>query len=1230
MANSVTKVIQWNVNGFFMRLEEIKLLIRSYEPNVLVLQETHTLPSHNISLRGFNCYRKDHVQNSKACGGVCVFVKNFLTPLPLTINTHLQAVAVRLKCLHLTVCSIYLPPNVTVTNAELEDLIVQLPPPFLLLGDINAHNPLWGSEFFSPRGRTVECLINSNAISLVNNGDPTYFSLAHGTFSSIDLSLASTSIATRLTWSPHDDLCSSDHFPLVLTYYIRTPVFRTHSRWLIDRANWHLFERLSFIKIVSDSDNSLVKLDKLCKLIIKAAEVSIPRSKTTQKRSSVPWWSKSIERAIKERKRALRVFKNSPSCANLSAFRRARACAKFLIKEGKRRSWENYVSSISYLTPSKKVWEKIRRIQGTNLSFLRPISHNNTVLTNPYEIANAFADHFSSVSSSANHDAKFVEIKNSSERNVLDFCSASLEAYNKPFSMWEFEFALGKTKKTSPGSDNIHNLMLKNLNSHTKSLLLSVMNEIWEGDLFPSIWRRAILIPIPKASHDLRLVKSYRPISMTSCICKLFERIVYKRLYWIFENENLITNFQCGFRQRRSCLDHQVRLESYLQSAFLNKEHAIGVFFDLEKAYDTTWRYLILRKLHEWGIRGHMAFFVKNFLADRTFQVRIGNTLSGIRLQENGIPQGSVLSCLLFAVAINDVSRIIKAPTQHSLFVDDLNIYLKSKSVDFLRNKLQNIINNVNNWAQDNGFRISKDKTFCIHFCRLRGDHNIHNLFLNGEPIPFRTSSKFLGLVFDNKLNWKEHISQLKIRCLKTINILKVLSHSCWGADPLSVLRVYRALIRSRLDYGSPVYSSARESILRKLDVIHNMGIRIAIGAFRTSPVLSLQAEAAEPPLRVRREILSMTYILKIKTLPTHPSFKAIFNLSTSAKFSKYPGSTKPLSVRLMNSVDPIKSLMNQMTAFINFPEPPWLLYKPKFIWDLAKYAKSSTNNYIFNKIFGEIRNRFPHYDFVYTDGSKSGNRVGCAFKMGSKEGCYRLSSISSIYTAELKALELALIKLIREGAAYAIVVSDSRSALSSLQHLYSSHPLVQRIQVLYRNFIINGGDAYFMWVPSHCNILGNEEVDCLAKKGASKSSFDFIEVFYDDLRNYTKKKSLDRWKGDWEHLKNNKLREIKPHIIPSNKILMSRKEHMILVRLRIGHCLFSHGHLISRRDPLWCAPCDRPYTVRHVLIDCPHFGPARTKFGLENKSLGAILFDEECMEGLFCFLKFIDFYHMV
>ncbi|GBM41419.1 putative RNA-directed DNA polymerase from transposon X-element [Araneus ventricosus] len=304
------------------------------------------------------------------------------------------------------------------------------------------------------------------------------------------------------------------------------------------------------------------------------------------------------------------------------------------------------------------------------------------------------------------------------------------------------------------------------------------------------------------------------------------------RLMYFLETNNLLHPFQSGFRRGRSTLDNILSLETDIRLAFLQRKHLIAVFFDIEKAYDRTWRYGILKDLHDFNLRGNLPIFIQNFLKLRKFRVRLASEFSDYFIQEEGVPQGSILSVTLFIVKINNILNRLPLFVKGSLYVDDLYISCTGMNIHFIERQLQIAINNISKWSHINGFKISASKTAAVHFCRKRNLHFDPDLKLNNESIPFVNDIRFLGITFDQKLSFLPHVKLLRRKSEKSLNILKVLSTTAWGADRPSMLKIYRATILSKLDYGCPIYGSTRKSIIQQLDPIHHAALRLCSGAF--------------------------------------------------------------------------------------------------------------------------------------------------------------------------------------------------------------------------------------------------------------------------------------------------------------------------------------------------------------------------------------------------------------
>ncbi|GFU59081.1 probable RNA-directed DNA polymerase from transposon X-element [Trichonephila clavipes] len=163
--------------------------------------------------------------------------------------------------------------------------------------------------------------------------------------------------------------------------------------------------------------------------------------------------------------------------------------------------------------------------------------------------------------------------------------------------MFELKRALSSAHNTSPGPDGISYVLLRHLSEDSLVSLLYLFNRIWREQVYPTQWQEAIVIPILKPGKDPKNPLSYRPIALTSCLCKTLERMVNARLVYQLEKNKCIPLFQSGFRKGRSTLDNIITLENKIRNAFVRRNHLVSIFFDIEKAYDRTWRYGILRTL---------------------------------------------------------------------------------------------------------------------------------------------------------------------------------------------------------------------------------------------------------------------------------------------------------------------------------------------------------------------------------------------------------------------------------------------------------------------------------------------------------------------------------------------------------------------------------------------------------------------------------------------------------
>ena len=558
------------------------MLLRDHDPLAFCCQETYTRQDRKIEFRQFKSYHV-HSQaiDGRASGGVTVMIKKQIPHKQITLNTNLQAVAVTLS-LHktITLCSIYIPPSYALGVTELDHLVNQLPAPFILLGDMNAHNTIWGNSDTNDKGHKLEKFIGDNDLCLWNDGSPTFIHPATGSFSAIDLSICSPSLFIDFNWGVHDDLCGSDHFPTFLHSNCRAAP-ACIPRWNFKKADWSEFRSKCELEINLNSFQDITgnRTEIFTSTLHSISEATIPKTSALPRKLHKPWWNDECDEVYKKRRKALKDFKRNPSHENLLFYRIEYARARRVIRKNMKNSWKEYVSKLNYRTPINKVWDMIRKISGKRqTSHIQHLEIDGEIVSDLKGITNTLAETISRNSSADNYTESFQRVKKRFESNPISFSSNNDEVYNKEFSMRELIDSINKAHDSAAGPDDIHYQMLKHMPPSSLEVLLGIYNDIWDGGCFPSDWRKATVIPIPKLGKDPTNPSNYRPIALTSCICKTFERMVNCRLVWYLEYNAILTPHQSGFRKNRSTIDQIIKLESAVREAFIKREHMVAIY----------------------------------------------------------------------------------------------------------------------------------------------------------------------------------------------------------------------------------------------------------------------------------------------------------------------------------------------------------------------------------------------------------------------------------------------------------------------------------------------------------------------------------------------------------------------------------------------------------------------------------------------------------------------------
>ena len=1182
-------VLQWNAEGVSKKKVSLAERLHNENIDIACIQETHLTDNLRFTVRGYQTYRVDRQERHK--GGVVILVRNNLPAQQITVVTDGQAeitgVDVYVQEKPIRIYNVYCPPDRDLSLNTMD--ITQ--ENCLVLGDFNSHSPSWGYTEMNARGEEVEDWQIDTKLHLLNDPEdpPTYFSRRWLTSTTPDLAFITNNLLPGTERTVLKQLGGSDHKPVKITMDLNyhPEDCNTLPRWNYQKAKWDDYailtdEYADKINTRKKDCNEMVK--EFNKAVLTAAAETIPRGARKNYR---PYWTEELQKLEDQVEEARTNVERDPTEENNIKLKATTAKYRKELSESARKKWQNKTEHLNLDRDGAKLW-KLARAMNNEKTTTAPLvlEHEDVKLTGK-QAADHLMNSYEEISNITVPEDQKEEVLKEMKEGSMD--QSEDEVMSTPFTEQELEDGLKQLKKCkAPGPDEITNELLQNLGPQAKSVLLNIYNASWKNASVPQAWREATMIPIHKKGKDKAKADSYRPISLTSCVGKLMERLINTRMMWYLEKENVLMPTQAGFRHHRSTEDQVTYIAQEIEDALQDKKQTIAVWIDLEKAFDKVWKEGLKLKLQKSGIKGHMYEWICQYLNNRKAHVRNRSHRSRKKTLKHGVPQGGVLSPSLFIIFMNDVLRENPRWIHGAIYADDLVIWCSAEYLTTATVRIQEALRKLEGWTKRWLVSLNTKKTSYTIFSLSTRNQNTR-LVIGGHALPQDKSPTYLGVTFDPRMTWKHQVDRCTMRARLRLALMKKLSGTSWGADFHVQRRLYTGRIRPVLEYGMAAWGMLAKTNFEKANRVQNQASRIMTGAIKSTPIPAMETLTRLQPLESRRDAKILTLSAKYKRLTDHPMHS---RMAQPTKHRLKRGSFLHLARRLERQ-DP--DLMEQTNVPIptHSAVPSW---KRKCFPEIRQSIPGigpkdqQSENARRALTLSHINEAYPaeEWTHAYTDGSAENatRNGGGGVLIYKKDGTTFSQSMatgkfSTNYKAEAEALKVAADHIVQakdNTHKKVVIFSDALSVLQALNNPKCTelNDLSSSLKTLRQST----EKTVLQWIPSHCNIKGNEEADRLAKEG-SRQHQESKEVSYAEAKAIGKEKLKRRW---LQH---------HPHYCASDAYYhLSRQDQVIMTRLRTGHSRLRH-HMFTKfhiGDSPVC-PCGAAdMTVGHILQDCRTF----------------------------------------
>lgn len=867
MAAYEFKIAAWNANGLSQHAEEVKTYIKNQNIDIMLISETHFTNKNFLTVPKYKIYHTPH-PDGNAHGGTALIIRDSIKHQEMDkyVKEHLQATIVQIDTNkgNLTVAAIYCPPKHNNKQEHFEQFFKTLGNKFIAGGDYNAKHSMWGSRLITTKGRELAKVLLCNNLRHISTGEPTYWPSDRAKTPDLIDFYITKGIDTKRTKIESCLDLSSDHTPIIL--YIFLEIVKNVKRPTLTskKTNWDLFRKKLDDLIPSDvplkTDNDIENaVQTLTTCIQQAAWYATPDALETHINEELPI---TIKQKIMEKRKIRKQWQRTRCETNKTKLNKVTKELKELLSESKNQRIQNFLTNLDGTEATDySLWKATRKIKRPQQTYPPVKDKNNKWVKSNQEKANAFADHLLDTFQPNPTN------ETDEENEIEDFLTAPLQMDLpiKKCTVSEIETIIQKyiNPTKAPGFDLITGKVLQEATKVCYRTITQIFNAIIRICHFPSQWKVAEVVMIPKPGKKPEDIKSYRPISLLPILSKVFEKLLQKRLNPVIEERKLLPNHQFGFRCKHGTIEQVHRVVNKINRDMEHKRYCSAAFLDVSQAFDKVWHTGLMYKLKK-NLPAQYYLILKSYISNRYFYVKQEGTYTRLYPINAGVPQGSVLGPILYLLFTADLPTT--RTTMTATFADDTAVLASHTDPFSASRNLQINLNKIENWLKKWRINVNKSKSVQVTFTARR--ETCPPVTLNNEPIPQANDAKYLGIHLDRRLTWKKHIfTKRKQLGLKFSQMYWLMGRRSQMSIENKVL-LYKTIIKPIWTYGIQLWGSAAESNLEILQRFQNKVLRVIVNAPRYMPNRMIQQDIPIPSIKEEIKNSSVKYRERMSVHP--------------------------------------------------------------------------------------------------------------------------------------------------------------------------------------------------------------------------------------------------------------------------------------------------------------------------------------------------------------------------